>query len=79
MQKLHGQPAVVAAARPEKAEKPRKEPVGEQAAEAKSSRKPAAAEIAAKPAPESGNAGKAAGLGSFFKKILPGSGQTPKK
>ena len=79
MQKLHSQPAIVAAARPEKVEKPKKEPVGEQPAEAKSPRKPAAAETAVKPAPEPASAGKSAGLGSFFKKILPGSGQTPKK
>ena len=79
MQKLHSQPAIVPAARPEKAEKPKKAPVAEQPTVAKSLREPAAADAAAKPVPEPEGASKAAGLGSFFKKILPGSGQTPKK
>jgi PTH1 family peptidyl-tRNA hydrolase len=79
MLKLHSQPAIAPAARQEKAEKPRKAPVTERAAEAKSSRKPIVAEADAKPEPQAGSAAKAAGLGSFFKKILPGSGQTPKK
>ena len=79
MQKLHSQPAIAPAPRPEKADKPKKAPVTEQPEEAKPARKPAVAEVAEKPAPEPQSAGKAAGLGSFFKKILPGSGQTPKK
>jgi PTH1 family peptidyl-tRNA hydrolase len=79
MQKLHSQAAIVPAARPEKAERPKKATPAKPPAETPAPRTPAAAETAAKPAPESASAGKAAGLGSFFKKILPGSGQGSKK
>jgi len=84
MLKLHSQPAVEPAARPEKAEKPKK--AAPEAATPKPPKqapvaesKPVTVEAAAKPAPPAESAGKPAGLGSFFKKILPGSGQTPKK
>ena len=75
MQKLHSQPVVEPAARPEKAERPKKAPA-EPVAATKPSKKTAVAE----PQPAAGEtAVKPAGLGSFFRKILPGSGQTPKK
>jgi PTH1 family peptidyl-tRNA hydrolase len=77
MLKLHSQPAVEPAVRPEKTEKPKKAPA-ESAAAPKSSKKaavaeakPATGETAVKPATQADGAGKPAGLGSFFKKILP--------
>jgi PTH1 family peptidyl-tRNA hydrolase len=78
MQKLHSQPAVEPAARPEKAEKPKKAPA-EPASTSKPTKKtavaeakPATSDTDVEPAPQAGSAGKPAGLGSFFKKILPG-------
>jgi PTH1 family peptidyl-tRNA hydrolase len=85
MLKLHSQPAVEPAARPERTEKPKKAPA-ESAMAPKLSKKTAAPEPQAaagetpvKPEPQAAGVGKSAGLGSFFKKILPGSGQNPKK
>jgi hypothetical protein len=72
MLKLHSQPAIEPATRPDKAEKPKKAPA-EPAVAPKPSKKVSVTE----PKPES--AAKPAGLGSFFKKILPGSGEKPKK
>jgi PTH1 family peptidyl-tRNA hydrolase len=83
MLKLHSQPAVERVAPPEKPEKPKKAVPATEPKPAKKAvvaeTKPGKAEPAGKPAPGSENAGKPAGLGSFLKKFLPESGQTPKK
>jgi PTH1 family peptidyl-tRNA hydrolase len=85
MMKLHSQPVAEPVVRPEKMEKPKKAP-SEPAAAPKVSKKAAVAEpkpvkgeVATKAAQQAESSSKPTGLGSFFKKILPGSGQTPKK
>jgi PTH1 family peptidyl-tRNA hydrolase len=82
MLKLHSHAAPERAAAPEKPEKPKKaaKTAPAQAAEQpKPARKAAKDEPAGKAEREPEKAGKPGALGSFFKKFLPDSGQTPKK
>ena len=82
MLKLHSRAAPERPASPEAPEKPKKaaKAVQAQAAEQpKPGRKAGKDEPAGKAEREPENPGKPGALGSFFKKFLPDSGQTPKK
>ena len=80
MLKLHSRPDPERAAPAEKPEKPKKQPAQARLAEpSKPAGKPGETDKATPAGPAPGPAAKPGALGSFLKKFLPDSGQTPKK